>query len=84
MFGLFTSRKVRNGRRAVEKRVLCFSSQETSGQSTDEDPLSDVVEIRVYRSKGRKRVEPQVQVFEKLGIGKSLVRGSAGHNRGIR
>ena len=84
MFGLFASQGVDKGKGSVEKRVLCFSSQDASEQSTGSDPLGDVLEVKVYRSKGRKRIKSQVQDFKKFGIGNNLIRDSTKQNGGIR
>ena len=54
--------------REVESRVLCFGSPVTmtsSGRVGNLLPehLKDVMEIRVYRSNGRRRIAPQLEVF---------------------
>ena len=60
MFGLFAS----PGGRGVERRSLAF------GPPTEEgDPtlgfLDDVMEVRVFRSKGRRRVVPEVKEYQR-------------------
>ncbi|KAF3031986.1 hypothetical protein E8E11_000743 [Didymella keratinophila] len=61
MFGLFDAG---NGK-TVEKRVLCFSAPDEAGKVKDGE-----VEIRVHRASGRKRVERETKVYEKMGHAK--------------
>ncbi|KAG9190807.1 hypothetical protein G6011_08895 [Alternaria panax] len=80
MFGLFESSEDENGKKRVEKRVLCFTAKGTK------DVFDDTarVEIRVHRADGRKRVERQAEEYKntehaKTGKGISLVNaGRAG------
>ena len=55
MFGLF---RTKNGE-AIERRGFGFTRQ-TRGESG----VDGLLEIRVYRSKGRKRVEPELETFD--------------------
>lgn len=59
MFGLFENEGGADGRRRVEKRVLCFSAADEHGRVKE-----GCVEIRVHRSSARKRAEREVPAFE--------------------
>lgn len=61
MFGLYDSGHGTPLSPGLERRVLCFTSDLENGRMPD--TLSDVMEIKVFRSKGRKRVRPTVQEF---------------------
>ena len=56
MFGLWESGNVNlwTGRRAVERRVLCFGPE--TDDIGEELYLRGMLEIKVYRSKGRRRL----------------------------
>lgn len=56
IFGLFSTTDGPVGYGDLEKRAFCFGSQEA-----EEDVTQDVLEIRVFRSNGRKRQKPVVQ-----------------------
>lgn len=62
MFGLFDAG---NGK-SVEKRALCFRAPDTEGRVKD-----GAVEIRVHRASGRKRVDRETRLYEKMGHAKS-------------
>jgi hypothetical protein len=72
MFGLFESPEDEDGKKRIEKRVLCFSTND------DVDAFDETarVEIRVHRADGRKRVERQVEEYQNTEHGKT--------GRGIR
>ena len=59
MFGMFAS----PGARGIERRSLAFGPRREDG-----DPLpglmDDVMEVRVFRSKGRYRVVPEVKEYQ--------------------
>lgn len=59
MFALYDSGKTRNGLPEFERRVLCFGS----GDGDSKNSLGDVMEMRVYRSRGRKRIQPVLESF---------------------
>lgn len=59
MFALYESNETRIGKPAPERRVLCFGSESGSPKSG----FGDVMELRVYRSKGRKKTQPIVEPF---------------------
>lgn len=61
MFGLFDAGDAKR----VEKRVLCFSAPDKEGGAKE-----GCVEIRVLRASGRKRVERETKVYEKMGHAK--------------
>ena len=77
MFGMFDSGEVFFGERAVEKRILCFASEGLMAEKTPDklenyvDDPKDVMEVRVYRSKGRKRIRPEVESYENVAAAKN-------------
>ena len=71
MFGLFDSTRIDgNVRRSFyERRVLCFTSEAETVQNGVSDSLSGLMEIKVFRSKGRKRIIPETQSYQSsLGV----------------
>lgn len=60
MFGLFESPEDEDGKRRIEKRVLCFTTKDT----VDIFDETARVEIRVHRADGRKRVERQTEEYK--------------------
>lgn len=70
MFGLFKpdrSSGLAKGA-AVQRRVLCFGSDIAGLDNRALDNLSNVMEIKVFRSKGRKRIKPDVPTLQSAGI----------------
>ncbi|KAH7402373.1 hypothetical protein DE146DRAFT_788060 [Phaeosphaeria sp. MPI-PUGE-AT-0046c] len=67
MFGLFERAEEGEGKRRVEKRVLCFASEGLDGGEGDvEEGAFDEemrMEIRVHRAHGRKRVERELEMY---------------------
>ena len=75
MFGVFDSGEVFFGERAVEKRNLCFVSEESAVKKVDKvkdfiDSSKDVMEVKVFRSKGRKRIRPEMEPFVHVAAAK--------------
>ncbi|KAJ8117526.1 hypothetical protein OPT61_g1285 [Boeremia exigua] len=66
MFGLFEGVGGVEGKRKVEKRVLCFRAPDENGRVE-----GGCVEIRVHRASGRKRVEREVPAFGETGFARS-------------
>lgn len=66
MFGLFASGRSLSKSAEVERRVLCFGSEsESAFNGTDPPPsLEDVMEVKVFRSKGRKRIAAEVKGYQ--------------------
>ena len=65
MFGLFASS---GGGRGIERRSLAFSPRfEDSGGGRASMPgvLDDVMEVRVFRARGRKRITPEVTRYHR-------------------
>lgn len=67
MFGLYERPEDDEGKRRIEKRVLCFSSmdncgsdQEISNAAFDEKMC---MEIKVHRAHGRKRIERKLETY---------------------
>lgn len=70
MFGLFKpgrSSGLAKGA-TLQRRVLCFGSDIASVDNHALHNLSDVMEIKVFRSKGRKRMRPDLQTLQSVGI----------------
>ncbi|KAI9751329.1 MAG: hypothetical protein M4579_006112 [Chaenotheca gracillima] len=74
MFALFDAGEDWLGIPGVEKRMLHFS-----GQDTSEDPISSVLEVKVFRSKGRKRLPPAPEeIAHSVAEGKGPAMGPKG------
>ncbi len=85
MFGVFqsVSASASEGGEGVgallEKRVFCFAGSDDCGNGTKEEGggRGDVMEVRVFRAKGRKRIRPEVEPLLKPGTkGSSPKKGS--------
>jgi len=67
MFGVYEAGESWLGERGVEKRVFCFASEDYGKRRCDGGDgagAGDVMEVKVYRSNGRKRIWPEVDEFE--------------------
>ena len=79
MFGLFDSGQVYENIPVslFERRVLCFSPEAGTVQSKVLDSLHDVIEIKVFRSKGRKRIRPEIEMYQSSpGVQRSDKKGA--------
>ena len=76
MFGLFKPGRTSSLTKSatLERRVLCFSPDVTALDHLALDNLSDVMEIKVFRSKARKRFKPEVRTLQSTGISPNLGR----------
>ena len=76
MFGLFKPARTSGLAKSttLERRVLCFGPDIAGLNHRPLDNLGDVMEIRVFRSKARKRVIPEVQTLQSTGIPPNLDR----------
>lgn len=72
MFGLFDSEQSWFGECGVEKRAFCFARECGGARKMRSDNLGDVIEIRVYRSKGRRRTEPELTQFRQSALGEDV------------
>ncbi len=62
MFALSDAGETWMGRPIIERRAICFVSQKEAASIThDSSCFEDVMELRVYRSKGRKRIQPELE-----------------------
>ena len=70
MFGLFKPDRTSGLAKCadLERRVLCFRPDITGLDHPPLDNLSDVMEIRVFRSKARMRIRPEVQTLQSTGM----------------
>lgn len=70
MFGLFKPSRTSGLARGttLQRRVLCFSPDPAAFDRLALDSLSDVMEIKVFRSKARKRIKPEVKTFHATRI----------------
>ena len=62
MFGLFDPGPAPFEHSEIERRSLCFGPD--NGSTTEN--LNDFIEVKVFRSRGRKRTEPQLESFQSL------------------
>ena len=62
MFGIFDAGRNEKGVKKFEKRVLSFSAG-SELERLNRTTHGDVMELKVYRSKGRKRVKPEIDGF---------------------
>ena len=62
MFGLYRAGEYQQGKPGIEKRVFCFASEDSGSRKGfgSRDRLGDVMEVRVYRARGRKRTWPEL------------------------
>ena len=65
MFGLYASPGMRGG---VERRVLAFGPASEGGDELLLESQRDFMEVKVFRSKGRKRVVPEAKEFQGPGV----------------
>lgn len=66
MFGLYDSET------GVERRILCFGRGAKPGENTAVDQ-DEVMEIKIYRAKGRMRIKPRVDnLQDAIGGAKNL------------
>ena len=70
MFGLFTPSRISGLAKGavLERRVLCFCPDIGHLDHPAQNSLSDVMEVRVFRSKGRKRIKPEAKTLQSVGI----------------
>jgi hypothetical protein len=73
MFGLYERPQDEEGKTKVEKRVLGFTCPDKDGSTWDDvkDPFDEnmSMEIKVHRAHGRKRVERELEVYNKTQHG---------------
>ena len=62
MFGLFKSAHISGLTKEapLQRRVLCFGADTATIHGNSMDSLDHLMEIKVFRSKGRKRIKPDV------------------------
>lgn len=78
MFAMFDSGEMYRGQPLLERRALSFGTETASAADTN------FMEIKVYRSRGRKRIGPQVQNFREMS-GPSVKKNiSLGDENGIQ
>ncbi len=71
MFGLYDSGAVFFGQRVIEKRTLSFSNENGFVPDHTVDDPKDVMEVKVFRAKGRKRIKPAVEDFHNIVAAKN-------------
>ena len=64
MFGLFDPGPSPFNHSQIQRRAFCFGSDLVHGYAHGSDNLNDALEIRVFRSKGRRRINPQIQEYQ--------------------
>ena len=86
MFGLFNAGETWMGERRLETRVFRFADEGNTGSNTgSKTAVNDMtrrMELRVYRSKARVRMEPEVEGFKTMvanaGLPRSTFRAANG------
>lgn len=69
MFAMSDSSQSWMGQPVIERRAMCFMSPEEAASAVHaSNSFEDVMELKVYRSKGRKRIQP---ILESLGLASS-------------
>ena len=74
MYGLFDSGERWMGEHGVDVRALCFGDGKTNQRFLLHDDMSQVLEVKVYRAKGRLRITPEYQEAKALGLGTADVK----------
>lgn len=76
MFAMSDSGQSWKGQPVIERRAMCFESPEEAASPVHaSNSFEDVMELKVYRSKGRKRIQP---ILESLGL------ASGGSNKALQ
>lgn len=66
MFAMSDSRQSWMGQPNIERRAMCFVSPDEAANTVHaSNSFDDFMELKVYRSKGRKRIQP---ILESLGL----------------
>lgn len=78
MFGLYKSEAKREGESGIQKRILCFRE----GHEGSDD---DILEIKVYRCRGRRPRSPILESYggKKVGIGVTDKKENEGNIRSV-
>ena len=63
MFALFDTGVIRGTKPVVEQRVLCFDHADGENVAAP-GGLSNMMEVKVFRSNGRKRILPELKPFQ--------------------
>ncbi|KAI9720845.1 MAG: hypothetical protein M1812_002684 [Candelaria pacifica] len=64
IFGLFDSGESWMGTSGVEKRVLYFAREKDEALTAETTDLGDIMEVRVFRARGRKRIRKSVEKLD--------------------
>lgn len=64
MYALFDGGSSSRGKKDIERRLLSYASEIPSSEKIITGGLIDTMEVRVYRSRGRKRIKPEVETFD--------------------
>lgn len=76
MFAMSDSIQSWMGQPNIERRAICFVSPEEAANTVHaSNSFEDFMELKVYRSKGRKRIQP---ILESLGL------ASGGRNKTLQ
>ena len=65
MFALYDSGETWMGESGIERRVLCFNTPKKNENPVLDD-WSNLMEIKIYRAKGRQRIRPLIEDFRHL------------------
>ena len=83
MFGIFET-KLPDGSKALERRLLGFRPDDPKATKMHKGSLSDVMEIRVFRARGRTRINPLVSTFQDTPLGMETISKANVKDGGIR
>ncbi|KAL9117197.1 MAG: hypothetical protein Q9187_006267, partial [Circinaria calcarea] len=82
MFGIFET-ELQDGAKALEKRLLGFGPDEPKAAKMHKGSLSDVMEVRVFRSRGRTRIHPVTANFLETPFGVATISKAKSKDGGI-
>lgn len=82
MYGLFDSGERWMGEPGIDARAFSFASEPSTEHPTS-NTLGQVMEVKVYRSRGRKRIRPELEDFRAV-IARSGNRSQASQSKGSK
>ncbi|KAL8937059.1 MAG: hypothetical protein Q9211_003880 [Gyalolechia sp. 1 TL-2023] len=82
MYGLYDSGGRWKGEPGIDARVFSFASEATAHRPLS-NALGQVMEVRVYRARGRKRTKPDLEDFQDV-IARSRTQSHTSHPKGNR
>ena len=83
MFGVFDGGRNEKGSKKLERRVLSFAGIDDKVRAK-EAAFGNMMELKVYRSRGRRRVKPEVENFGNAAVGTDVVSKKQAKGGGVR